>query len=83
MKTIYQQELKRLKGKHKRELKILKDHEDLMLIAEEEFPTCEGMNRHALDRVPRSLRVPHMRGDEPAHGCLDMMVAMSSPHAWG
>ena len=47
------------------------------------FPTCVGMNRISGFDPGFMLRIPHMRGDEPALGMSRAKVDEYSPHAWG
>ena len=47
------------------------------------FPTYVGMNRLRQNRKLRPFRIPHMRGDEPAHALGGRQAAVYSPHAWG
>ena len=49
----------------------------------DEFPTCVGMNRIFLFLFWYSVRVPHMRGDEPLKNPIIINTTQSSPHAWG
>ena len=47
------------------------------------FPTSVGMNRHLGQRHRQQRRVPHERGDEPAHVRPLTNGQLCSPRAWG
>lgn len=47
------------------------------------FPTRVGMNRAALYGTSLSVRIPHMRGDEPSGWLPRASLFRYSPHAWG
>ena len=47
------------------------------------FPTCVGMNRQLVLQRAIHVRVPHVRGDEPAEMTDIDGELTCSPRAWG
>ena len=47
------------------------------------FPTCVGVNRHMLCIIRGVVRIPHVRGGEPAQAQLSTWRDEYSPRAWG
>ncbi len=47
------------------------------------FPTCVGVFLHFVDEKSRGLSLPHMRGGVSIFLDSLILIASSSPHAWG